>query len=301
MPDASSIGLWCPDRVTAPSSRLRHGTPTGSGQGIARGIRLCPGAPCAKPMAVFPLWHGCLGSFRGGSHEAGHSPRPRCPARGVVTGACAAEQVLCAPGCRQVDRRAHAGGARRRRQPDVLARRDRAWRSDVRQRRLRQAGRRAGQVLGRHSRHDGAVAEADADGARSRRRRVAKPADRYLLPPHPVGPTGGARARGVGGRVHGNRRARGDSGRRNLRLPPGSRRRVDVGASRSFVPGFAFNHDTGTFWHGTHVAGIVAARPTASASSASRQKPPSSASRSCTTAADRSDGSSRASCMRRLP
>lgn len=35
---------------------------------------------------------------------------------------------------------------------------------------------------------------------------------------------------------------------------------VDVAASRSFVPGQAFNQDTGTFWHGTHVAGIVAAR-----------------------------------------
>lgn len=34
---------------------------------------------------------------------------------------------------------------------------------------------------------------------------------------------------------------------------------LDVAASRSFVPGFAFNQDTGTFWHGTHVAGIVAA------------------------------------------
>lgn len=34
---------------------------------------------------------------------------------------------------------------------------------------------------------------------------------------------------------------------------------VDVAASRSFVPGFDFNEDTGTFWHGTHVAGIVAA------------------------------------------
>lgn len=34
---------------------------------------------------------------------------------------------------------------------------------------------------------------------------------------------------------------------------------IDVAASRSFVPGFAFNEDTGTFWHGTHVAGIVAA------------------------------------------
>jgi len=35
--------------------------------------------------------------------------------------------------------------------------------------------------------------------------------------------------------------------------------RVDTAASRSFVPGFAYNQDTGTFWHGTHVAGIVAA------------------------------------------
>lgn len=34
---------------------------------------------------------------------------------------------------------------------------------------------------------------------------------------------------------------------------------VDVAASRSFVPGFDFNQDTGTFWHGTHVAGIVGA------------------------------------------
>ena len=34
---------------------------------------------------------------------------------------------------------------------------------------------------------------------------------------------------------------------------------VDLGASRSFVPGRAYNEDTGTFWHGTHVAGIVAA------------------------------------------
>jgi len=34
---------------------------------------------------------------------------------------------------------------------------------------------------------------------------------------------------------------------------------VDVVNSRSFVPGFAFNQDVGTFWHGTHVAGIIAA------------------------------------------
>ena len=34
---------------------------------------------------------------------------------------------------------------------------------------------------------------------------------------------------------------------------------LDVAASRSFIPGFAFNQDVGTFWHGTHVAGIIAA------------------------------------------
>jgi subtilisin family serine protease len=37
------------------------------------------------------------------------------------------------------------------------------------------------------------------------------------------------------------------------------RANVDVAASRSFVPGTAFNQDLGTFWHGTHVAGIVGA------------------------------------------
>ena len=35
--------------------------------------------------------------------------------------------------------------------------------------------------------------------------------------------------------------------------------RVDVTASRSFVFGQAFNQDVGTFWHATHVAGIIAA------------------------------------------
>src|SRR5262245_4561092 len=34
---------------------------------------------------------------------------------------------------------------------------------------------------------------------------------------------------------------------------------LDAACSASFVPGFAFDQDTGTFWHGTHVAGIVAA------------------------------------------
>jgi lantibiotic leader peptide-processing serine protease len=34
---------------------------------------------------------------------------------------------------------------------------------------------------------------------------------------------------------------------------------VDTACSTSFVPGQAFNTDLGTFWHGTHVAGIVAA------------------------------------------
>ncbi|MEO8621657.1 MAG: S8 family serine peptidase [bacterium] len=33
----------------------------------------------------------------------------------------------------------------------------------------------------------------------------------------------------------------------------------DVAHSVSFVPGFAYDADVGTFWHGTHVAGIVAA------------------------------------------
>ena len=33
---------------------------------------------------------------------------------------------------------------------------------------------------------------------------------------------------------------------------------VDLARSTSFVPGFAFNQDTGTFWHATHVAGIIA-------------------------------------------
>jgi subtilisin family serine protease len=34
---------------------------------------------------------------------------------------------------------------------------------------------------------------------------------------------------------------------------------LDAARSRSFVPGVAYNVDGGTFWHGTHVAGIVAA------------------------------------------
>jgi subtilisin family serine protease len=34
---------------------------------------------------------------------------------------------------------------------------------------------------------------------------------------------------------------------------------LDVARSTSFVPGQAYNADVGTFWHGTHVAGIVAA------------------------------------------
>lgn len=38
---------------------------------------------------------------------------------------------------------------------------------------------------------------------------------------------------------------------------------VDVARSISFVPGFAFNQDVGTFWHGTHVAGIIAAKDNA--------------------------------------
>jgi subtilisin family serine protease len=34
---------------------------------------------------------------------------------------------------------------------------------------------------------------------------------------------------------------------------------IDKGCSTSFVPGEPYNNDTGTFWHATHVAGIVAA------------------------------------------
>ena len=34
---------------------------------------------------------------------------------------------------------------------------------------------------------------------------------------------------------------------------------VDVARSASFVPGFNFNQDVGTFWHATHVAGIIGA------------------------------------------
>ena len=34
---------------------------------------------------------------------------------------------------------------------------------------------------------------------------------------------------------------------------------MDVAHSASFVPGQPFNNDIGTFWHGTHVAGIIAA------------------------------------------
>lgn len=38
---------------------------------------------------------------------------------------------------------------------------------------------------------------------------------------------------------------------------------IDVARSTSFVPGFNFNQDVGTFWHGTHVAGIIAAEDNA--------------------------------------
>jgi lantibiotic leader peptide-processing serine protease len=34
---------------------------------------------------------------------------------------------------------------------------------------------------------------------------------------------------------------------------------IDTARSASFVPGHPYNFDTGTFWHGTHVAGIVGA------------------------------------------
>jgi subtilisin family serine protease len=35
---------------------------------------------------------------------------------------------------------------------------------------------------------------------------------------------------------------------------------IDTACSASFVPGQPYNNDVGTFWHGTHVAGIIAAR-----------------------------------------
>jgi len=38
---------------------------------------------------------------------------------------------------------------------------------------------------------------------------------------------------------------------------------IDTACSTSFVPGKPFNNDVGTFWHGTHVAGIIAARDNA--------------------------------------
>ncbi|MGH6961207.1 MAG: S8 family serine peptidase, partial [Dongiaceae bacterium] len=38
---------------------------------------------------------------------------------------------------------------------------------------------------------------------------------------------------------------------------------IDTACSASFVPGQPYNADTGTFWHGTHVAGIVGARDNA--------------------------------------
>lgn len=40
---------------------------------------------------------------------------------------------------------------------------------------------------------------------------------------------------------------------------PDLRANVDRAASRSFIPGFAFDQDVGDYWHGTHVAGIVGA------------------------------------------
>lgn len=45
----------------------------------------------------------------------------------------------------------------------------------------------------------------------------------------------------------------------HLDMRDGARSVIDVARSASFVPGFAYNQDVGTFWHGTHVAGIVAA------------------------------------------
>lgn len=48
-----------------------------------------------------------------------------------------------------------------------------------------------------------------------------------------------------------------DGGIRNTHVDLAAR--MDNACSTSFVPGFPFNSDTGTFWHGTHVAGIIAA------------------------------------------
>ena len=61
----------------------------------------------------------------------------------------------------------------------------------------------------------------------------------------------------AGYRGHGARVAIVDGGLYNSHIDLTAN--VDVAHSASFVPGFAFNQDVGTFWHGTHVAGIVAA------------------------------------------
>jgi subtilisin family serine protease len=56
---------------------------------------------------------------------------------------------------------------------------------------------------------------------------------------------------------HGVRVAVIDGGIRNTHVDLAAR--MDNACSVSFVPGFPFNSDVGTFWHATHVAGIIAA------------------------------------------
>src|SRR5690606_35189991 len=116
-------------------------------------------------------------------------------------------------------------------------------------------------------------AAARAAGRRSRggdrgerRRRGRQLRGQRVLLLVPVGARRHPGARGVERRVHRAGGPRGDPGRRDLQRAPGPGAtaslylapNVDVAASTSFVPGFAFNGDVGTFWHGTHVAGIVA-------------------------------------------
>jgi len=62
----------------------------------------------------------------------------------------------------------------------------------------------------------------------------------------------------LGARGNGVRVAVIDGGLNNLHIDLNGS--VDVARSASFVPGFAFNQDVGSFSHATHVAGIIAAQ-----------------------------------------